>query len=152
MPLSTPTLLQSRDRRDEKQSWIDVDRETGSDFLALFAELSGVDAHRLDPKAIFFELGFDSLGLTQAVVQIQKRFGVKVTFRQLLADLPTIESLADYVGQHPSLQLPKLCESRHYLFAKSPSRRKGSEVLRAPVDRSGEASWKRLASVASSLT
>ena len=62
----------------------------------MFGELSG--AATIDPRATFFELGFDSLGLTQAVLQIQKRFGVKVTFRQLLSEMPTLESLARYIG------------------------------------------------------
>ncbi len=66
----------------------------------LFAELSGVGADRLDPRASFFELGFDSLFLTQAVLEIQNRFGVRVSFRQLLEDLSSLDALAAYLDRY----------------------------------------------------
>ena len=61
---------------------------------SLFSELSGVDAATLDPATAFLELGLDSLFLTQASGAIQKRFGVKVSFRDLLEDCSTLQSLA----------------------------------------------------------
>jgi len=60
----------------------------------LFADLSGLDADSLDPAASFLELGLDSLFLTQASTAVQKTFGTKVTFRELVEDLSTIDSLA----------------------------------------------------------
>ena len=60
---------------------------------SLFAELSGIGVDRLDPHASFFELGFDSLFLTRAVLAVQNRFGVRVSFRQLLGDLSSLETL-----------------------------------------------------------
>ena len=45
---------------------------------SLFADLSGMDAASLDSGAAFLELGLDSLFLTQAALQLQKTFGVKV--------------------------------------------------------------------------
>ena len=58
-------------------------------------ELSGITVD--DDKATFTELGFDSLFLTQASQAIQSRFGVKVTFRQMLGDLSSVASLAKHL-------------------------------------------------------
>jgi amino acid adenylation domain-containing protein len=67
-----------------------------------FAELSGMEAGELDPAATFLELGFDSLFLTQVSQALQSGFGVKITFRQLLDQLASIEALANYMDE----QLP----------------------------------------------
>src|SRR5579863_3891423 len=66
---------------------------------ATLASLAGQDLSDVDPRATFFELGFDSLLLTQAVATLKNRFRVKITFRQLLEDLTTLESLAAYIDQ-----------------------------------------------------
>ena len=66
---------------------------------SLFAELSGIGVDRLDPHASFFELGFDSLFLTQAVLAVQNRFGVRVSFRQLLEDLSSLETLGAFLDR-----------------------------------------------------
>ncbi len=68
-----------------------------SRLVTLFSERSGLDEGRLDTKVNFFELGLDSLFLTQASSSIKSAFGVTVTFRELLEDLSTIESLASAI-------------------------------------------------------
>jgi acyl transferase domain-containing protein/glutamate-1-semialdehyde aminotransferase len=65
-----------------------------SHLVTLFSERSGLDESRLDTDVNFFELGLDSLFLTQAVSSIRTTFGVSVTFRELLEELSTIELLA----------------------------------------------------------
>ncbi len=60
----------------------------------LFSELSGIDASELDPSATFLESGFDSLFLTQASTAIQKTFGAKIAFRDMLENLATLKALA----------------------------------------------------------
>jgi amino acid adenylation domain-containing protein len=80
---------------------------TGSpSFIAvrtLFQELSGVDLAQADPAATFFELGFDSLFLTQASLAVQNRFKTRVTLRQLLDEFRTLEALAIHLdGGVPS--------------------------------------------------
>lgn len=62
---------------------------------AVVLELSGIKVE--DDKATFTELGFDSLFLTQASQTIQSRFGVKVTFRQMLGDLSSVAALAKHL-------------------------------------------------------
>ena len=64
---------------------------------ALVLDLSGIAVD--DDTATFTELGFDSLFLTQASQSIQQRFGVKVTFRQMLGDLSSVEALAKHLDQ-----------------------------------------------------
>ncbi len=62
-------------------------------------ELSGTSFAGLAPTTTFTEMGFDSLFLAQASQNFEKKFGVKVAFRQLLEDLPTLNDLAGYLDQ-----------------------------------------------------
>jgi iturin family lipopeptide synthetase A len=64
---------------------------------AILKNLSGQDQQGADVSVTFLELGFDSLLLTQVAQAFRKEFGLKVTFRQLLEDYSTIETLAVYL-------------------------------------------------------
>jgi amino acid adenylation domain-containing protein len=64
---------------------------------ALLGELSGYDLAEIDPAADLMELGFDSLLLTQASQLLQREFSVAVTFRQLMEDLSSIQTIAQYL-------------------------------------------------------
>ena len=66
-------------------------------LLSMFEELSGIGVADLDPAASFMALGFDSLFLTQVTQEIQNRFGLKITFRQLLDQQSTVGALAAYI-------------------------------------------------------
>ncbi|RKH33218.1 acyl carrier protein, partial [Corallococcus llansteffanensis] len=57
----------------------------------------GLELGDADAGASFLELGLDSLVLTQAALAVQKQFGVKVTFRQLLEEVPSLGQLAAYL-------------------------------------------------------
>ncbi|MEM7393870.1 MAG: acyl carrier protein, partial [Verrucomicrobiota bacterium] len=59
--------------------------------------LSGLKPEEIDESASFLDLGLDSLFLTQAATAISKSFGIRVTFRQLIEDLPTPGALTDYI-------------------------------------------------------
>ncbi len=63
----------------------------------IFEELSGVDISDADGSTSFLEMGFDSLFLTQVTQSLQGKFGVKVTFRQLLGELATMNDLSEYL-------------------------------------------------------
>jgi amino acid adenylation domain-containing protein len=63
----------------------------------LLHDLSGVDVASTDGSATFLELGLDSLFLTQLAQALQEKFGVKITFRQLLNDISSLAALAKYV-------------------------------------------------------
>ncbi len=66
-------------------------------LLSMFQELSGISASDMDPSASFTELGFDSLFLTQATQELQTKFGMKITFRQLLDQESSVGALARYI-------------------------------------------------------
>ena len=65
----------------------------------LFEELSGVQISQADGSTTFLEMGFDSLFLTQVTQGLQNKFGLKITFRQLLGDQSTLDALTAYVDE-----------------------------------------------------
>jgi amino acid adenylation domain-containing protein len=67
---------------------------------AIFQDLSGIDLSAAGGSTTFLELGFDSLFLTQVSQALQSKLGIKITFRQLLDQLPTLDSLAAYIESH----------------------------------------------------
>ncbi len=69
------------------------------EIAQVFEQLSGIAATPEEYTSSFLELGFDSLFLTQATRAIERKFRVKVTFRQMMEQLSTIESLAKYLDQ-----------------------------------------------------
>jgi acyl transferase domain-containing protein/glutamate-1-semialdehyde aminotransferase len=64
----------------------------------LLSDLSGMDPAALDTSTGFVELGLDSLFLTQAALVLQKTFKVKISFRELMEDLSTIDALAAHLA------------------------------------------------------
>lgn len=73
-----------------------------SKLVSIFQDLSGMEAADIDTAATFLELGFDSLFLTQVSQSLQSGFAVKITFRQLLDQLSSVDALATYLDD----QLP----------------------------------------------
>ena len=63
----------------------------------IFEDLSGVNLSQADPSTTFLEMGFDSLFLTQVTQALQAKFGLKVTFRQLLGDQCSMNALSEYM-------------------------------------------------------
>ncbi|HEV3271510.1 MAG TPA: MupA/Atu3671 family FMN-dependent luciferase-like monooxygenase [Candidatus Methylacidiphilales bacterium] len=66
---------------------------------SVLKNLSGRDLTGIDTSATFFDLGFDSLLLTQASQSLRQKFGVKISFRQLLEDLVSIAAVAGYLDE-----------------------------------------------------
>ena len=66
------------------------------------SDLSGYDANDLVETSTFLDLGFDSLFLTQLAAAFQGEYGLKITFRQLFDELPTLRALAEHIDR----QLP----------------------------------------------
>ena len=65
----------------------------------LFEETSGMDLSAATATTTFFEMGLDSLFLTQAGATVKRKFSVKVSFRQLQEDFPTLGLLAAHLDQ-----------------------------------------------------
>ncbi len=72
------------------------------DLRQVFEDASGIEIGEGDLDTSYLELGLDSLFLTQVALAVQKKTSVKVTFRQLLEEMPTIRALAEHIGK----QLP----------------------------------------------
>ena len=69
----------------------------GSKVQTILEDLSGEPLQGIASSTTFLELGFDSLFLGQLAQRIQKEFGVKVTFRQLMKDYPSPLDLASFL-------------------------------------------------------
>ena len=66
----------------------------------LLESSSGIELQDVSNDTTFLEMGLDSLFLTQVAMSLQKKFGVKVTFRQLNEELPNLDRLADFLLEH----------------------------------------------------
>lgn len=105
---ATPTNSEPKPRGDKQTVW--------STLKAAIAELTGSDAAQIDPKATFFELGVDSLLLIQAAQLIERRFGVELSFRQLLEEYSTLEALASFLETRSSLAAEPKVETESEAF------------------------------------
>jgi amino acid adenylation domain-containing protein len=73
----------------------------------ILSEISGKSLTEANHTTSFLSLGFDSLLLGQVAQRVNKTFGVKITFRQLMRDLNTLEALAAMVASSaPASKLP----------------------------------------------
>ncbi|HQX25664.1 MAG TPA: aminotransferase class III-fold pyridoxal phosphate-dependent enzyme, partial [Pseudomonadota bacterium] len=61
---------------------------------ALVEDVSGMEVGVADAETPWLELGLDSLALTQLALQLQRGFGVKVSFRQVMEQYQSMASLA----------------------------------------------------------
>ena len=68
-----------------------------SRLIDLLVPVSGHERSQISTSATFMEQGFDSLSLTQVAFAIRKEFSVKVSFSQLMSQLPNIEMLAAHL-------------------------------------------------------
>lgn len=95
-PMSTPATV---DRKTALQDTV----------IELLTALSDEPISRAESAVTFPELGFDSLFLGTFAQKLQSKFGVKITFRQLLGDIPHIEALAEYLDAKlpPEAMQPK---------------------------------------------
>ncbi len=57
----------------------------------------GVDLAGTDASARFTELGLDSLALTQVALQVKRTFGVKISFRDLMENYRSMQSLVAFI-------------------------------------------------------
>jgi amino acid adenylation domain-containing protein len=63
----------------------------------LLEESSGLELAEASAEETFLEMGLDSLFLTQVATSLSKKFGVKISFRQLNEEVPNLDKLADYL-------------------------------------------------------
>lgn len=70
------------------------------ELKALVAELSDLDLSAVPAATSFVELGLDSLFLTQLTQSIRARYGIKLTFRQIMGEFGTFATLAEHLRPH----------------------------------------------------
>jgi len=71
--------------------------ELVSSLCEALEETSGLEITAADADAPFVELGLDSLFLTQFALTVQRKFSVKITFRDLQEEYSTMNSLAERI-------------------------------------------------------
>jgi amino acid adenylation domain-containing protein len=72
----------------------------------ILQDLSGLKASEVDTRISFLELGFDSLFLTQLTQAVSNEFKVKITFRQMMDELSSLQLLADYLAPQVAVAAP----------------------------------------------
>lgn len=76
-------------------------------LCAALEETSGVEVGPSDAEVPFLELGLDSLFLTQFAMTAQRKFKLKITFRELQEEYPSLAKLADrIISQMPAESAP----------------------------------------------
>ena len=68
-----------------------------TELKRVLSDVSGLSADEMTSGASFVDQGLDSLSLTQATLELERVFGVKLRFRRLLEDLDNIGKLAQYL-------------------------------------------------------
>ena len=68
-------------------------------IVEILESSSGLDLSNLDEQVTFLEMGLDSLSLTQVALSLKKKFKVKISFRNLLEEYCTVQSVAAYLDQ-----------------------------------------------------
>ncbi|MEO8589312.1 MAG: amino acid adenylation domain-containing protein [Flavobacteriales bacterium] len=63
----------------------------------LLESSSGLELADASPEETFLEMGLDSLFLTQVATSLSKKFGVKITFRQLNEEYANLDKLAEFI-------------------------------------------------------
>ena len=84
---STPKLIRSRKSQIAEK------------LAEIFEETSGVDVNEFDSVMTFLEMGLDSLVLTQVASAVKKSFNTDVTFRQMLEETPSQETLVNFLNE-----------------------------------------------------
>ena len=73
------------------------------EIVRILGDVAGLPPETVDRNATFVDQGLDSLSLTQATLEFEKAFGVKMRFRRLLEDVDTLSKLAVFLdGQVPA--------------------------------------------------
>ncbi len=68
-----------------------------NELKRVLSDVSGIPADDMTTDASFVDQGLDSLSLTQATLELERVFGVKLRFRRLMEDLDNIGKLARFL-------------------------------------------------------
>lgn len=94
---------------ESKMSGDEVSKALIKALAAILSDVSGRPLSDQDAATSFISLGFDSLLLGQVAQRVNKSFGVKITFRQLMRDLNSLDALAAMLKTSaPADKLPQV--------------------------------------------
>ncbi len=77
-----------------------------AELRSVMEEASGIELAAVNSDLSFMELGLDSLFLTQAALTLSKKYGTKLTFRQLNESFSSLNSLAGHIDKTLPAELP----------------------------------------------
>ncbi|MBN1819075.1 MAG: acyltransferase domain-containing protein [Prolixibacteraceae bacterium] len=83
----------------------EIHRETGiiekestlSVLKKILIDLTGFDENTIQPNETFSDMGIESLYLTQYASLIEKKFRLRIEFRQLIYDYPNLTTLSEFI-------------------------------------------------------
>ncbi|HKT50598.1 MAG TPA: aminotransferase class III-fold pyridoxal phosphate-dependent enzyme, partial [Candidatus Angelobacter sp.] len=79
---------------------------TQSELLQVLAQHLGCKPEEIPLDKTFLEMGVDSLGLLSSAQVIREKMGVRIPFRMLLDEYPTIPAVAAYITEQRPPLLP----------------------------------------------
>jgi amino acid adenylation domain-containing protein len=108
IPLAQPDMLPEISMAVESTPIATADRRPRlrARLATLIEDVAGAELSAADHATSFIELGLDSLALTQVALQLSKTFAMRLTFRQLMEDLCTLEQLADHLDRELPAEVP----------------------------------------------
>ncbi len=106
--MQAASMSQVADMKRTDLPIFDIDAAIAERLASLLEELSGERPGEGDRRTPFLSLGFDSLLLGQLAQRLNKEFGTKISFRDLMRDAATIDALAArIIAAAPPERLPK---------------------------------------------
>jgi amino acid adenylation domain-containing protein len=126
LPLQQATTM-TTDRKPHLQN----------ELRTLLEDASGMELQHAPVDSNFIELGLDSLLLTQVALSLTRKYGVKITFRQLNEELSSIGAISEFLDQ----QLPADAISS---AAPSTSQPQAQPILTAMPAANGDMSMQQL--------
>lgn len=79
-------------------SIMNSDMQLKTKIARIFEDASGVDILEFSDDTCFFEMGMDSLFLTQVALKLKSELGVEISFRQLTEELSDLEQLSLFLS------------------------------------------------------
>ena len=110
-----------------------------STLRSIITDLTGIDCEEVNTSATFFELGVNSLLLIQACRVIEEKFGVQITFRQMLQEYMTIDALTAHLERELPPEKSLLVDTADASGADADSLQEGLAILPAELTAPGTA-------------
>lgn len=95
IPASTTEIIQPQEVIMSSQQHADSLKQK---VISLFEDITGYDLADMDTEAHFSESGLDSLLLTQIATALEAEYQVGLTFRHLVEDLSSLDTLLEFLG------------------------------------------------------